>query len=48
MINAMEVGMRGIQMEIGMKANLRKERLMEKEFITGTQVKFTMENGSME
>ena len=37
--------MKGIKMVIGMKDNLRREKLTVKESIHGLMVKFMMENG---
>lgn len=41
----MAMAMSGIQTGINTKVNLRKVRLMGKEFITGILEKFMMENG---
>lgn len=48
MIKEQEAGMKGTQMETGMRDRLKRVRLTEKEFITGTLEKCMMESGNME
>ena len=48
MINDMEMATRGIQTTTGMKGNLNEEKLMAKESIIGTLVRFMTVSGKME
>lgn len=48
MIKEQEAGMKGTQMETGMRDRLKRVRLTEKGFITGTLEKSMMESGNME